>query len=108
MDMEELVKVDTVMDKQRISALIGSHRECFNDFAVKSLFLFGSVARNQATTNSDVDMLVEFFQPAGLFTLLKLQHFLEELLECSVDLGTLKSLRPHLRDSVLQEAIRVL
>ena len=94
--------------RQYVEAQIRNHRERFNDFAIKSLFLFGSVARDQATLKSDVDLLVEFNRPVGLFTLLQLQHALEELLGCSVDLGTPTSLRPHLKDAVLKEAVRVL
>jgi len=94
------------MDKQRVLDLLDAHRERLDEFAVKELFLFGSVARDQATPESDVDFLVKFKRPVGLFTLLGLQSFLEELLGCSVDVGTSESLRPHLRETVLKEAIR--
>jgi predicted nucleotidyltransferase len=94
------------MDKERVLGLLNSHRDRLDEFAVKALFLFGSVARGEATPESDVDLLVEFDRPVGLFTLLGLQSYLEELLGCSVDLGTPNSLRPHLRETVLKEAIR--
>jgi len=94
------------MDKERVLGLLNSHRDRLDEFAVKALFLFGSVARDEATPESDVDLLVEFDRPVGLFTLLGLQSYLEELLGCSVDLGTPNSLRPHLRETVLKEAIR--
>jgi hypothetical protein len=94
------------MDKERVLGLLNSHRDRLDEFAVKALFLFGSVARGEATPESDVDLLVEFDRPVGLFTLLRLQSYLEELLGCSVDLGTPNSLRPHLRETVLKEAIR--
>ncbi|MBZ8183099.1 nucleotidyltransferase family protein [Oscillatoria salina] len=94
------------MEREQILRLLESHRERFDEFAVKALFLFGSVARGEATVDSDVDVLVEFDRPVGLFTLLGLQSYLEELLGCSVDVGTLSSLRPHLRETVLKEAIR--
>ncbi len=47
------------------------------DYGVKSLALFGSVARDEATAVSDVDLLVEFDRPTGLFGLFALQDFLE-------------------------------
>ena len=70
--------------------------------------IFGSVARNEATEASDVDLLVEFDpgHPRGLFEFLSLQGFLEDLLDCRVDLVMSDSLRPELRDQILQEAIR--
>jgi uncharacterized protein len=94
------------MNKQKVLDLLDAHRDRLHDFSVKALFLFGSVARDEATPESDVDLLVEFDRPVGLFTLLGLQSYLEELFGCSVDLGTPNSLRPHMRETVLGEAIR--
>ena len=76
-------------------------------FQVASLFLFGSVVRNEAKNNSDIDLLVEFSQPVGLFTLARLQIYLEKLLGCAIDLGTPDSLKPYLKDSVIKDAKRV-
>jgi predicted nucleotidyltransferase len=76
-------------------------------FGVKSLLLFGSVARNEATAASDVDLLVEFNRPVGYFGLFALQDYLEQLLGCPVDLGTPDSLKSYIRDRVLGEAIHV-
>jgi uncharacterized protein len=100
------------MDKQQVLSLLDEHRDRtikhrLQEFSVKALFLFGSVARDEATPESDVDFLVEFDRPVGLFTLLGLKSYLEELLGCSVDLGTPNSLRPHVRERILGEAIRV-
>lgn len=82
-------------------------RETICAFHVASLFLFGSVARNDARDNSDVDLLVEFSQPVGLFTLVRLQIYLEKLLGCAIDLGTPDSLKPYMRDLVIKGAKRV-
>ena len=76
-------------------------------FGVKSLLLFGSVARDEATSTSDVDLLVEFNRPVGYFGLFALQDYLEKLLGCRVDLGTLNSLKPYIRERVLGELIHV-
>ena len=56
--------------RQRDSVLkiLAEHRdELHQRFGVKSLALFGSVARGEATETSDVDLLVEFEHPVGLF-----------------------------------------
>src|SRR5512145_831237 len=81
--------------------------EIAKKFGVKSLLLFGSVARNEATSASDVDLLVEFNRPVGYFGLFALQDYLEDLLGCPVDLGTPESLKPYLRERVMGELIRV-
>jgi len=81
--------------------------ELTKQFGVKSLLLFGSVARDEATTASDVDLLVEFNRPVGYFGFFALQDYLEKLLGCPVDLGTPDSLKPYIRERVMGELIRV-
>lgn len=74
---------------------------------VKSLALFGSTARNEATSTSDVDILVEFDRSVGLFEFVRLKMLLEEWLNRKVDLVTPDALHPALRDRILNEAIYV-
>lgn len=81
--------------------------ELSQKYGVKSLALFGSTARDEAHPDSDVDFLVEFERPVGLFGLFELQDYLEAVLECKVDLGTPRSLKPRLRSHVLSELVYV-
>ena len=90
-----------------IQILLANENDLRSQFGVKSLALFGSVARGEATEASDVDLLVEFNRPTGYFGLIVLQEHLEGLLRCTVDLGTPHSLKPRLRARVLQECIHV-
>jgi uncharacterized protein len=76
-------------------------------FGVESLLLFGSVARNESTPASDVDLLVEFNRPVGYFGLFALQDYLETLLGCPVDLGTSESLKPYIKERIMGEIIHV-
>ena len=87
--------------------LKGQCQELTEQYGVASLFLFGSVARDDARPDSDVDLMVEFEQPIGLFQFIELQQRLEALLGCKVDLGTKRSLKVQFKDEVFQEAIRV-
>ena len=68
--------------------------------------LFGSVARDEARPDSDVDLLVEFDRPVGLFTFVRLKRYLEEILGSPVDLGSPDSLKPYLQEAMSQEVIR--
>ncbi|NJN91646.1 MAG: nucleotidyltransferase family protein [Leptolyngbyaceae cyanobacterium SL_5_14] len=95
------------MRREEVLSLIATHHEELKRLGVKKLNLFGSVARNQAHSESDVDFLVEFSIEAGLFDLFRVQHYLEDLLECKVDLGTEDALREHLREPVMKDIIRV-
>jgi len=75
---------------------------------VVRLALFGSVARNEATENSDIDLLVTFSQqPVTSVDYFNLQFYLEDLLGCSVDLITDKALRKELRPYIEKELIDV-
>lgn len=74
---------------------------------VKTLSVFGSVAKGTAKDGSDIDFLVEFSEPVGFFEFLDVKYFLEDLLEAEVDLATKKALHPKLRDNILKEAVRV-
>jgi uncharacterized protein len=96
------------MKRDGVLHLLAEQRsELSRRFGVQSLALFGSVARDEATPASDVDLLVGFNRPVGLFGLFALQNHLEALLGCAVDLGTPDSLRPRLKEHVLREAIHV-
>jgi uncharacterized protein len=76
-------------------------------FGVTQLALFGSTARNEASDNSDVDILVSFDGPATSARYFGVQFYLEDQLGCSVDLVTEKALRPELRPFIEKEAINV-
>ena len=90
-----------------IRILKKQHQELVERYSVSSLYLFGSVARDEARLDSDVDLLVEFNQPVGLFQFIELQQRLEFLLGTKVDLGTRRYLKPRISDQVLREAVRV-
>lgn len=76
-------------------------------FGVAELALFGSIVRDQASLDSDVDILVSFQGHADWRQYFGVQFYLEDLLGRPVDLVTEKALRPELRPSVEREALRV-
>lgn len=77
------------------------------DFGVSSLRLFGSVARDEATDRSDVDLLVSFTQPPSFRRFMQLRLLLEDLLGVTVDLVTESGLKERARPLVERDAIRV-
>jgi uncharacterized protein len=79
----------------------------FETFQIKSLALFGSVARNQATAASDLDFLVEFDADPTLTLYMNLKFFLEDLFQRNVDLVIKTDIKPQIREIVIQEAIHV-
>ena len=96
------------MKREDVLKILSEHLPALaEDYDVASLSLFGSVARNEALPGSDVDILVEFKQPVGLFQFIGLQQHLESILGRKVDLGTRRSLKLSVQDHILHEAIRV-
>ncbi len=97
-----------VMKRQRVlEALRHNKLEMQNRYGVTRLALFGSAARDSATNNSDIDVLVAFDGPATSKRYFGVQFFLEDLLGCPVDLVTEKALRPELRPFIEREQINV-
>ena len=72
-------------------------------FAVSKLSVFGSVARNDTTASSDIDVLVEFKGKATFDLFMDLKFYLEELLGANVDLVTHHAVRPEMRQRIEQE-----
>jgi len=86
---------------------IKEHLSTIRGFGVKKLGLFGSVARDQSTETSDVDVLVEFEAAATFDGYMDLKFFLEDLLGTRVDLVTRAALRDFTRESVERDLVHV-
>ena len=89
--------------KQAIELLAKSKPELQSRFGVMRLALFGSTARDSASSGSDVDILVAFDGPASSSRYFGVQFYLEDLFGCPVDLVTEKALRPELRPFIEEE-----
>ena len=84
---------------------IDKHREDLEQLGVRRLSVYGSVARDEAREDSDVDLLVEFDRPVGFFHFFRVKSYLEEILDAHVDLAEPTALHPALRDEILAHAI---
>ena len=74
-------------------------------YGVYNVRVFGSVARNQATAESDIDLLVSVKPHTSIHKLAGLWSYLKELLSHEIDLVTDEGLRPEMRDTVLKESV---
>lgn len=97
-----------VMDRARVLQTLSEHGAELREFGVLRLYLFGSLARDEAAETSDIDILVDYRPGMRLsfFRVCDLRYRLEELLGAPVDLVTMSGLRAEIRDEVLSEAIR--
>lgn len=89
-----------VVGKRRAEVLRVARR-----YGARSVRVFGSVRRGQATRQSDLDLLVSFRKGADLFDQLRLERELSHLLGRKVDVVTELGLHPLVRPQVLLEAI---
>jgi len=90
-----------------IELLARSKPELAARFGVTALALFGSIVRDAARSDSDVDVLVAFDGPATSERYLGVQFYLEDLFGAPIDLVTEKALRPELRPFVERGAVHV-
>ena len=76
-------------------------------FKVKTIGVFGSYVRGEQKRQSDVDLLVEFEEPVGLFEFMDLEMYLTDLLGVKVDLVSKKALKPHIGERILKEVTMI-
>ena len=94
------------MQREQALKILSNHKiELRHKFGVKSIAIFGSTARNEARSDSDVDILVEFEEPVSYFTLANVQFYLEDALGIDVDLATPGALRSPIRERVYKDLV---
>lgn len=74
-------------------------------YRVTKLGIFGSYARGEQTTVSDVDILIDYEQAPTLFQLVELRDYLSERVGLKVDLVTKNGLKPRIQERILSEVI---
>ena len=105
MTEEKNVATMLVMEKaeltRRIAQIIASHPQHDN---IERLMLFGSHVHGTAKPDSDVDLLIEFREPVGYFTLVRIERDISDAIGKPVDLVTVRGLSKYLRPSILASA----
>jgi len=101
------VSAIATLTKDQVAERLAAHAKELRSLGVRSLDLFGSVARGDARPESDVDLLVHFNEVPGFVGYVRLRKRLEEILGRRVDLVMPSGLHPRLRERVLREARHV-
>ena len=73
------------------------------DYSVSSIGIFGSYIRHEQRPDSDLDLLVTFENPPGLFKYIELENYLSDSLGVKVDLVMKNALKPSIKERVLEE-----
>ena len=96
------------MKKQDALSLLNAHKdEIVGHFGVKHIALFGSTARGEARSDSDIDILVDFDGPATFDGYFDLKFYLEDLFAKNVDLVCANSVRPSIKPYIDKEILHV-
>jgi hypothetical protein len=91
-----------------IKDIIKQHRKELEErFRVKEIGVFGSYVRGEEKKRSDIDILVEFKEPIGLFEFMDLEEYLEKLFGTKVDLVSKKALKPRIGEYILKEVVYI-
>lgn len=94
-------------DLQEIRAKLRSIQpSLMQRYPIKRLALFGSIVRNEQTSESDIDIMVEFAKPVG-FQFFELAHELENYLKCHVDLVSRNGIKPAYYAEIQNELVDV-
>lgn len=105
--MTTMAQSERTLTKDQVAERLAAHAEELHSLGVRSLDLFGSIARGDARPESDVDLLVEFKEVPGFVGYVRLRNRLEHILGRHVDLVMASGLHPRIRERVLREARHV-
>jgi len=96
------------MEIEEIKQILAQNRELLMQYYnVKEIGIFGSYVRNEQRKNSDLDILVEFAEPIGLFKFMDLEEYLKSLLSIKIDLVSKKALKPYIGKYILEEVVYI-
>ena len=86
-----------------VIAAIDRIRPALTERGVLRIGVFGSVARGEQSTGSDVDILVELTDESDLFDLAAIRRMLSKAMDCDVDVVSERGLKPDIRAAVLRD-----
>ncbi len=90
-----------------IEKLSAFKREFGRQYGITKLGIFGSVARQENTEDSDIDIVVEVEKPT-LSLMYELREMLKSIFKCEVDLVRFRStLRPLFKSNILNDVVYV-
>jgi hypothetical protein len=99
------IKKNTITINEILATLRKNSQEASTKYKAELKGVFGSYVKDMAGAGSDIDVLVEFADTANLLDLVGLSCYLEEKLNCPVDVVPESSLREEIKSSILKETL---
>ena len=84
--------------KNRIISILVQH-------GIKKIMVFGSYLRDEATTKSDIDIIVEFPEDISLLDHIRIEYELSEKLDMKIDLLSQNGISPYMKEQIMKEVI---
>ena len=93
---------------KEIKAILATYKPVIQKkYKVKEIGIFGSYLRGKQGRKSDIDVLVEFYEPIGLFEFMDLEEYLQNIFGIKVDLVSRKALKPYIGRQILKEIVYI-
>lgn len=93
---------------KEIKEIVKKHKNILQEkYHVEEIGVFGSYVRNEQKQSSDIDILVSFKEPIGLFEFMDLEEYLKDITETNIDLVSKKALKPKIGQQILKEVMYV-
>jgi len=95
-------------DLEHIKKILKKNENILKEkFKVKNLGIFGSFVRGEQNKDSDLDILVEFYETIDLFTFIELKHFLSNVLHTEIDLVMKETLKKRFKNTIEKETLYI-
>jgi hypothetical protein len=92
----------------RIRRILQENKEVLKkEYKVREIGVFGSYVKGEQKIKSDVDILVDFYEPISLFRFMHLANFLSDMMGLKVDLVMKNALKPRLGRRILSEVVKI-
>lgn len=93
---------------EQIKQKIGDRKNYLREsFGVEEIGIFGSFARNEATKDSDLDMLVTLKEPIGYFRFFELEKYIKSIIGRNIDLATKEAIKPVIRQNIMKDLVLI-
>jgi predicted nucleotidyltransferase len=107
--MSGTVRSALMMRKREVIQRLREHADAIKAIGASSLYLFGSTVRNEAADASDVDLFVDDDEDGDFsaIELMRIKHYVSDLLHADADVTTRAGLHPLIRDDIVASAERI-
>ena len=97
------------MQRNDVVQRLREHADAIKQIGARSLYLFGSTARGEAAETSDVDLIVDYDENSdfSVMELIRVKHYVGDLLQAEADVTTPAGLHPLIRDEVITSAEKI-